>query len=166
MEKYRDRMVAFARTLVKKTADAEDLAQDAMVKILASEGEFNGGDEWSYCAATVRNLWNDRLRKKRSAPAFDSLEEVVLGAREDGGRITPCERAAARQLAGMAEELLTPLEYKALMAVKVDGFSRYEVAKEFACSLSQVKGAISSARKTLRDAYAEFLEQAQSELQF
>jgi len=87
--RHTGRVLALATRMLKDSAEAEDVAQEAMMRVWRNAGDWRPGEAklstWLHRVAL--NLCYDRLRKRREAPlddAYDPADEriSVQGAME------------------------------------------------------------------------------------
>lgn len=143
-ERYRQRIHAFCRRMVRDDALAEDIVQDTFVKARASLASLHD-------AASVRT-WLFRIARNE---AFMKLREAnhVSGAGDEPFEgLTPLdtlieieEREAVRRLLGM----LRPQYREVLVLREYEEMSYEEIAAVTETSLPSVKSRIFKARKAL-----------------
>lgn len=132
-------------------ADAEDVAQDVLLKVLKSSASLRDEDRFGgWLATTVRNAVADHLRTKQrnplaSAVAQESLEEP----REEDIDETARKRVIAA-LRPFAERL--PVTYReTIILSELDELPHAEIARRLDVSISGVKSRIQRGRALLRD---------------
>ncbi|MEZ5944957.1 MAG: sigma-70 family RNA polymerase sigma factor [Planctomycetaceae bacterium] len=130
---------------------AEDVAQDAMVKLLHALERFDGRAAfrtWSYTILinTVRN----ELRRQRTGGKH--LEEGFDVA--NSARIAPVDErlltAEARRVVDEALQRLTEKQRSAFVLMVLEGLQASEVAELEGCSVDAVYQRVTDARKLLR----------------
>lgn len=160
-----------ALRLVGNSADAEDLAQDALIRALKALPKFRGESStttWVY-RITV-NTWKNRVRSEKRRSFWKSLPlSMFLGDSE--------EEEAERTLADNEPPLDTGLEteethravHQALQRLDeesrtvivlrdIKGLSYQEIAKALSLPEGTVKSRISRARETLKRHLKSFVE--------
>ncbi|HKO61589.1 MAG TPA: RNA polymerase sigma factor [Pyrinomonadaceae bacterium] len=77
-EKYKQRLASYARRLVNgNVADADDLVQETMVRVLVSSGNPAGIETpIAYLYTVMRNAWITKWRKEHP-DIMDSLDDLV-----------------------------------------------------------------------------------------
>jgi RNA polymerase sigma factor (sigma-70 family) len=95
---------AFARTALGLTADAEDAAQQALLKIFERASEFDRGREalpWilGVVANECRTI-RRRTGRRREEPLEGALEPLALGPSPEEGAVTKDLERALRQVLG------------------------------------------------------------------
>jgi len=149
----------FARAFAASEPDADDLAQEALVKVYRSLGSFrfqSAFSSWLY--SVVRNAFLD-FAKSRAArerlsnePLLPEHERALEGgARPDEGLAHEDER---RRLWRALREV--PLEFRsALVLFEIEERSYEEIATIEKIRVGTVKSRISRGREALRRALAE-----------
>lgn len=138
---------AFARSLCSQAAEADDLAQDAMMKAWAARSNFEAGTNMKAWAFTIlRNrFYSEKRRSWRRQPLDPDVAEATLVSNEtpSGG----LELLALRNaLACLPDE-----QREALILVGAGGMRYEEVADICGCAVGTVKSRVSRARKALVD---------------
>jgi len=128
--------------------DAEDCAQEAMLKAFGAFSRFEGRSKfstWLYSIAT--NVCLDALRKRKEALSLDMMREsgweVPDGAPEAYERLEEKER---RRLLKAALLELPPDFRAALILIDMQGLSYQQAAEALALPLGTVKSRVSRAR--------------------
>ncbi|MCK4659932.1 MAG: sigma-70 family RNA polymerase sigma factor [Phycisphaerae bacterium] len=120
IERYNGRLLAFARTRVPRTADAEDLVQEAFVGFVTSLPNYDAAQSLeTYLFTILRHKLYDLLRKKKlplvdvPAESEDWWDRVVPGTGETPSRIM-AQAEAQRAREGILAEVLRKLihEYR------------------------------------------------------
>jgi RNA polymerase sigma-70 factor (ECF subfamily) len=138
---FRKRLLGFVRKRVPSDADAEDVVQDVLTK-LVSAGPITGSvHAWLFTVA--RNAIIDRSRKRSELPGLPLLE-ICEAASDDEA---PTE--VANCLCPMMSVLSTE-DRRALERIDMRGESQTEVAQELGISTSGMKSRVQRARERLR----------------
>jgi RNA polymerase sigma-70 factor (ECF subfamily) len=128
--------------------DAEDLLQDALVRVFGLLGKINGDVQQprAYLVRVVTHLWIDRIRHAGVERAHAALvaPDVEPSAESDVAAV----RVAAHELFVH----LAPRERAAVLLKDVLDFSLEEVAALLKTSVGAVKSALHRGRTRLRDA--------------
>jgi RNA polymerase sigma factor (sigma-70 family) len=152
-DRYRDRLVGFARRLLSGTGhDAEDVVQDAFIRALSalrsSDAEMHLRP-WLYMI--VRNRAMDELRKPaRVAAEFD--EVAHLRPAEDAD---PALRAIENELlADMFAEIgrLPERQRAALVMRELEGATHVQMSAALGTSIPATKSLLVRARGALQEA--------------
>ena len=136
----------FALSLAGNVADADDLLQSTVERLLAREVPADA-ELLPWSLRVCRNLWIDeiRSRKVRQAAAADAAyddEQVVHGERQAHGELALQE--VQQTLRGMPEEQRAVLEL-----VAVEGYSYKEAAAVLEIPIGTVMSRLARARATL-----------------
>lgn len=137
---------AFARTLCQDPEQAEDLAQDAVLKAWRCREQFQPGTNLRAWLATIlRNLFYSAGRRKKFQADYDpELMERTLVAADDPSAAVELEDVR-RALA-----MLPDFQREALILVGAGGLSYEEVAEIAGCPLGTVKSRVRRARDELQ----------------
>jgi RNA polymerase sigma-70 factor (ECF subfamily) len=138
-----------ARWILEGRADAEDVAQEAMLRALRFFRGFHGGDARSWVLQIVRNscyTWLEKNRPMELATEFD--EELFPHA-----GVTPESLAIAgdnRERLTRALEDLPPRFREVLVLRELEGCSYKEIASITAMPIGTVMSALARARQRLQ----------------
>ena len=137
---------AFARTLCQDAEQAEDLAQEALLKAWQCRGQFQSGTNLRAWLATIlRNRFYSLGRRRKWQADYDQeIMERTLVAPDDPAAIVELEDVR-RALA-----LLPEFQREALILVGAGGMSYEEVAQIAGCPLGTVKSRVRRARDELQ----------------
>ena len=154
-----------AQAILKNESDAEDAAQEAILKAFTNLAKFRGDSKFS--TWLVRIATNEalmKLRKERRHKLHDSLDD---GSEDDKGNYVPRDFADWREIPSEAlqsEELrqalsralasLTPKYREVFVLRDVQNFTIEETAKLLGIGKSAVKTRLLRARLQMRDALA------------
>jgi len=138
-------MRAFARSLCGDPADADDLAQDALLKAWHARDSFKPGTNlkaWTFMI--VRNqFYSEKRRSWRRQPLDPEVAERTLVDEADPA--APLELDEVRRaLAGLPQE-----QRDALIMVGAGGLTYEDAAEALGCALGTVKSRVSRARAKL-----------------
>lgn len=158
---YERRVYLAARDLLQSDAEAEDVAQETLLKGFRNLGQFRGEAKFStWLLRIALNEARMRLRKRREI----SLEELTQS--DDEGDYTPIQLADWREIPSEAlarKELgqyLTatlhqvPEKYREVIVLRdVQGLNIAETAQALGLSVSNVKTRLLRARLMFRDIF-------------
>jgi RNA polymerase sigma-70 factor (ECF subfamily) len=148
---FRKRLLGFVRKRVRSDADAEDVVQDVLTK-LVSTGPITGSvHAWLFTVA--RNAIIDRSRKRTELQTLPVLE-LPAAAPEGDAQVE-----VANCLCPMISVLSTE-DQRALERIDMCGESQTDVAVELGISTSGMKSRIQRARERLRVAVESCCEVA------
>ncbi len=154
-----------AQAILKNDADAEDAAQDAVLKTFTNLAKFRGDSKfstWLIRIATNEALM--KLRKERHQRLHDSLDEP---RKDDDGDYIPrdfadwreipseaLQKKELRQALSRALAALTPKHREVFVLRDVQHFTIEETAQLLGIRKSAVKTRLLRARLQMRDALA------------
>ncbi|MDP6874213.1 MAG: RNA polymerase sigma factor SigZ [Alphaproteobacteria bacterium] len=143
---YRERLLAFVRGRVESSDAAEDILQEAFIKIHKSLHTLRNSERlesWMY--QIVRNAVIDHYRSRK---VFDELPQDLAAP-------SPDEEARARQEIGTCIapmiESLPPAYGEALKLSEIDGLKQKVVAEKLGLSLSGAKSRVQRGRAMVGD---------------
>jgi RNA polymerase sigma-70 factor (ECF subfamily) len=140
----RPKLVAYMRKLTGNTHDAEDMAQEAIMKAFTNLHEFRYGNIRAWLFVIARNTWLTACKAstacKRTLPVgeLSSLTEELQESRLDE------YEALSQKLERVAAAL--PAEQVSIFAELVKGCSYDEIAAAHGLPLGTVKSRIHRAR--------------------
>ncbi len=153
MQRHLAMCVTVARRVLNNEADAEDVAQEAMLKLWQVSGRLEIGEKGvrPWLARVTYNAAIDRLRMRRPVDPLDEAPEIpelpqqleVLEAQDTTKRV---ESALAK---------LPERQRVALVLFHYEGFTQVEVAETMHSSVEAVESLLSRARRSLRKELAE-----------
>jgi RNA polymerase sigma-70 factor (ECF subfamily) len=176
MRRHNRRLFRLARSLIKDTAEAEDVLQEAYVRAYARLGELV--DQQALVGWLARIVTNEALGRLRTAARVVSLEDHRLRGRADEEEDRPLhdpasdqpdpERLAAsgelRRLLEAAVDAL-PDEFRAVFVLReVEGLSTAETAACLAIRPETVRTRLHRARRLLQEALGRQLAPLTSSL--
>lgn len=146
------RVLGYAARLLGDRAEAEDVTQEAMLRLWRVAGQWRQGEArvttWLY--RVVTNLCTDRLRRRRGV-GLDSIEEPAddAASAEDG-------LARAQRLAALQEALmrLPARQRQAVVLRHVEGLSNPEIAAVMEVSVEAVESLTARGKRGLAKALA------------
>lgn len=148
-----------ARWLVRRDAEAQDLAQEAMLRAYRFFGGFRGGDPRAWLLKIVRNTCYTWLAEARDEPRdeeFDESLHVVLEQTPESLAIAGAER---ERLARALERL--PCRAREVFVLReLEGCSYREIAEITGIPIGTVMSSLSRARQRLKEALGRQVEQA------
>lgn len=157
---YQKKVYNIAYRYVGNREEAEDLAQEAFIKVFRSIKSFRGEAAFStWLYHIVSNVCRDALRKN-SRRMEDSLDCAVTTEKGELQRevadwsMSPEPIYENQELGEFIQALINQLtpEYKTVIIMReIQEMSYEEIAEELNCSLGTVKSRLSRARKALRD---------------
>lgn len=158
--KNRVELHSHANRILKDSSLADEVTQDALVKVLLASPELESPDHAiAYMHRTIENLCIDVFRREGRRPNLVALDEVSLEIEsawqsnsEWADKISAAEDAA---IVRDALSLLSNSERAALVMWELEGRSSKEIALELGIKESTVRFTLARARKALRRILAE-----------
>ncbi len=143
-----------ARWLLRSRADAEDVAQEAMLRAYRFFGGFHGGDARAWLLQIVRNTSYTWLEKKRPLELnteFDEDLHLQHGPNPESLAIASDNRERLKN----ALETLPPRFREVLVLRELEGCSYKEIAAITSIPVGTVMSALSRARRRLQQALTQ-----------
>lgn len=152
--KLRPKLVAYAMHISRNAGDAEDLAQETIVKAMSNWRRFDDGSNLSAWAMTIlRNTFLSNLRKLRreivdTDLVTSDIGPVTYGNQEDRVRL---------RTVSSAFDQLAPAARRTLLLVGAYGLTYERAAEIEGCAIGTVKSRASRARLALAQLSGEAL---------
>jgi RNA polymerase sigma factor (sigma-70 family) len=156
----RSEFLAHARRVAGTSAEAEEIVQDSLVRVLLACPELESRDHaLSYFHRVIENLSIDLHRRAGRQPRLVVLDEATSEV-EAQWNVDPdySEAVSAADDAAIIREaisLLSPAERAALVMWEFEGRSTTEIARELGIKESTVRHTLSRARAGLRRILSE-----------
>jgi RNA polymerase sigma-70 factor (ECF subfamily) len=143
------RLLSLATRMLGDRGDAEDVAQEAFLRVWRQAGRWRPGtarfDTWLH--RVTLNLCYDRLRRRREVPSIAVPERADPAAGADQAMIEQARDARlAAAIAGLPER-----QRAALMLQYYEGLSNIEAAAAMEIGVEALESLLSRARRTLKD---------------
>lgn len=152
---HRSELLAHANRVLKDSAKAEEITQDALIKFMLAAPELESTDHaLSYLHRTIENLCIDLFRLEGRRPNLvvldDATAEVEAAWQVDGDHSSAISAAEDAAIIRQALAMLSPAERAALVMWEMEGRSTSEIALELGIKESAVRHTVSRARASLR----------------
>lgn len=151
LDLYEDKVYSLVHRMIG-AADAEDVAQDALIEICKAVASFRGDSSlatWVHRVAVNVCLEHRRKRRPESVP----LEEDIL-EREPDPRADPSEALERGEVKGSVDAAigsLSDLHRDVVILHELQGLTYAECAKALGCPVGTVKSRLSNAFVKLRE---------------
>ena len=155
MQSHESRIYAIALRMMGNREDAQDCAQEAMVRIYRAMGSFKGQSAlatWIYRITMNPCLADLRRRKARKVTSLDSLVDNGWSPTDTGD--TPEEhglRVEKQNALNQAIQSLPDDMRAAIILRDVKGYSYDEIASILDANVGTIKSRISRGREKLRE---------------
>jgi len=152
VERYQRRVYGLARSVLGDSTQAEDIAQEALIRAWRNAGSFEAGrgSVSSWLLTITRNLAIDALRKKKAVPA-DPTAALFLDLPEH--RAEPSDAATVFDETGRVRDALRLLpddQRRALLLAAFYGLSAREISEAESIPLGTAKSRIRSSLRKVR----------------
>ena len=159
---HRSELIAHASRILKDSAKAEEVIQDALIKVMLAAPELESKDHaLGYMHRTIENLCIDIFRIEGRRPnlvvlddASAELESTWIDNEDHVDVIAAADDAA---IVRQALAMLSPAERAALVMWEMEGRSTSEIAAELGIKESAVRHTVSRARASLRRVMSELI---------
>ena len=159
---HRSELIAHASRILKDRAKAEEVIQDALIKVMLAAPELESTDHaLGYMHRTIENLCIDIFRMEGRRPnlvvlddASAELESTWVDNEDHVDVIAAADDAA---IVRQALAMLSPAERAALVMWEMEGRSTEEIAAELGIKESAVRHTVSRARASLRKVMSELI---------
>jgi RNA polymerase sigma-70 factor (ECF subfamily) len=161
VERHLGRLVGMAGRLLGDPADAEDVAQEAFLRLWRQAGRWRAEAPLGHWLVKVAyNLSMDRLRRRRGI-ALESVPEPADPA-PSPARAAHAGEMAAAVAAALAE--LPERQRAAIHLAHLEGFTNPETAAALGCSVEAVESLLARARRALRGNLAQWHHDLEGEI--
>jgi RNA polymerase sigma factor (sigma-70 family) len=159
---HRSELLTHANRVLKDSAKAEEITQDALIKFMLAAPELESTDHaLSYLHRTIENLCIDLFRLEGRRPNLvvldDATAEVEAAWQVDGDHSSAISAAEDAAIIRQALAMLSPAERAALVMWEMEGRSTSEIASELGIKESAVRHTVSRARASLRRVLSELI---------
>ncbi|WP_093253900.1 sigma-70 family RNA polymerase sigma factor [Rubrimonas cliftonensis] len=146
-------LIAVATRLLGDAAEAEDVAQEAFLRLWRAAPDFSGagreaggGSVGGWLRRTTRNLCLDRLRRRGRLAPMEAAPEPSDPAPSALERVVAADRAAALSAAIAA---LPDRQRVAVTLRHLEGLANPEIAEALGVGVEAVESLLARARRTL-----------------
>jgi RNA polymerase sigma factor (sigma-70 family) len=159
---HRSELIAHASRILKDSAKAEEVIQDALIKVMLAAPELESTDHaLGYMHRTIENLCIDIYRIEGRRPKLilldDSSAELESKWVDNKDHVDVIAAAEDAAIVRQALAMLSPAERAALVMWEMEGRSTSEIAAELGIKESAVRHTVSRARASLRRVMSELI---------
>ena len=159
---HRSELLAHASRVLKDSAKAEEITQDALIKFMLAAPELESTEHaLSYLHRTIENLCIDLFRMEGRRPNLvvldDATAEIEASWQDNGDHSVAMSAAEDAAIIRQALAILSPAERAALVMWEMEGRSTEEIAAELGIKESAVRHTVSRARASLRRVLSELV---------
>lgn len=155
----RDKLINFSLKLMQEKADAEDIVQEAFLKLWYIREKLDGYNSVEALAMQVtKNLALDKLRARR--PEGPDIDTLSL----DSGYRSPAEQLEQQDAAARIRQLIgqLPAVQQTIIRMKdVEGYEIAEIAEITGSQVEAIRSNLSRARKKIREQFLLLNKQEQ-----
>lgn len=157
---HRTELLAHSFRILRDTARAEEVVQDALIKVMLAAPELNSKEHaLGYMHRTIENLCVDIFRIEGRRPKLVVLDEASAELEstwvDKGDHAVALEAAEDSAIVRQALAMLSPAERAALVMWEVEGRSTKDIAIELGIKESAVRHTVGRARASLRRILSE-----------
>ena len=159
---HRSELIAHASRILKDRAKAEEVIQDALIKVMLAAPELESIDHaLGYMHRTIENLCIDIFRIEGRRPNLvvldDASAELESNWIDNEDHVDVIAAADDAAIVRQALAMLSPAERAALVMWEMEGRSTSEIAAELGIKESAVRHTVSRARASLRKVMSELI---------
>ena len=145
-----DQLYGAALRMTRNPADAEDLVQEAFLKLwIKRDGLQITDSAEAFCVTTVKNLFYDQVRKRRPQTTNHTPEELQIPHDDDAGRAI--ELAEDRQMAWQLINGLPEQQRQVVMMRDIGEMAYREIERQTGLTAVNIRVLLSRARKQMRE---------------
>lgn len=146
--RYLPRMLAYGRRMLRDEAEAEDVAQEAMLRLWKIAPDWRSGEAQvsTWLWRVVANLCTDRLRRRRGGIALDEAPEPEDGAPSALAAMLSQDRATALEAALAA---LPERQRQAVVLRHLEGLGNPEIAEILQIGVEAVESLTARGKRAL-----------------
>jgi RNA polymerase sigma-70 factor (ECF subfamily) len=138
-----------ARWLLRSREDAEDVAQEAMLRAYRFFGGYRAGDARAWLLQIVRNCCYTWLQKKRPGEELTDIMEETVPDEGDSPEALAIASFDRERLAGALESL--PPHFREILVLReLEGCSYKEIAAITSRPIGTIMSALARARQQLK----------------
>lgn len=156
--KFYPGVLALLRRLGFPPDEAEDIAQDAFVRVYKSMKGYRGDAQWAYLEQTVRRVAANAIRAKKTGKRLGAtVSEEVLVTLPDPNVVDPGTAMAQADVVKRMRGAIAQLDRidRTVLLLRLKGSSYDEMVAILGITLSAVKSRLNVARRRLKELLEE-----------
>ncbi len=136
-------------SLIGKTRDADDIAQEVFIKVYKNLGSFNRKSKfstWLY-RITINTAYNHLKKEKKYIPSEDYLQKP------EECKNTPWKTLENKERQTLIKQSIARLPFKfrrVIVLKEIEGLSYKDIAKTLGCRIGTVESRLFRARRMLK----------------
>jgi RNA polymerase sigma-70 factor (ECF subfamily) len=148
VDRHLPTVLAIARRMLKDDAEAEDVAQETMLRLWRNAAglELGIGGVRPWLRRVASNLCIDRVRARRNVSTVDEMPEEA----EPAGQVRHLAERELSQRVDMALKALPERQRLALTLFHYEGMSQIEVGEMMKISDEAVESLLARARRSMK----------------
>ena len=146
----KDRVYSYASRMLRHPTEAQDVAQEALVKLWQHRSRVEDEGARFWLRRTAHNLCIDRIRRRRTRPEVDTELQENITADTRWGPARLAESSELGRLIETALGALQPRDRAVLILREVQGLPYAEIAGILEVPLGTLKARLHRAREQLR----------------
>ena len=156
VKKYQNRVINIVHSLGSNIQNADDIAQEAFIKVYKNLASFNRKSKfstWLY-RITINTSYSYLRKEKRYTP-------LAYISKPDNLRKIPLEKLEYEEKQKLIDKVLKnlPFKYRAIIVLKeIEGLSYKDIAKTLGCRVGTVESRLFRARHILKDILSSIVE--------
>ena len=151
---YKNKMFRYAFSIVGNRIEAEDVVQEAMIKVWKKMDKFSEIDnKEAWVITIVRNLAIDKIRAKKKKKTSDINDYFHISDKAPSPDIKLEQKDAVRKVAEIMDSL-QETQKEIITLRDIEGYTYQEIADIMDLKVDQVKVYLFRARKILREKLA------------
>lgn len=146
----RGKLLNYARRLTENDEDAEDVAQEVLLKLWNMRGQLDQyNNVEAFAMRVTHNAAIDLIRSRK--PVYDSLDSVQCASPLSSPAELLEEKDQMKLMQRLIEQL-PPLQQNILRMKDIEGYESKEIAELTGCNDESIRSNLSRARRKLREA--------------
>lgn len=148
---YKNKMFRYAYSIIGNRFEAEDIVQEAMIKVWKKREKFETIDnKEAWVITIVRNLAIDKVRARKKKQTSDIDEYFHISDNAPSPDVRLEQRDAVKKV-GEIMSTLPEMQREIITLRDIEGYTYQEIADIMGLKVDQVKVYLFRARKVLRE---------------